>query len=30
MYAKLYEENIGIINGVASEWLIELVRVWFV
>lgn len=22
-YAKLYEENIGLINGVASEWLID-------
>ena len=23
-YAKLYEENIGLINGVVGEWLIEL------
>ncbi|GAA0106529.1 DnaD domain protein [Paraclostridium sordellii] len=23
-YAKLYEENIGLINGIASEWLIEV------
>lgn len=23
-YAKLYEENIGIINGVCAEWLIEI------
>ncbi|MEG2787932.1 MAG: DnaD domain protein [Romboutsia sp.] len=24
MYAKLYEENIGLINGIASEWLVEV------
>ena len=24
MFKKLYEQNIGLVNGVAAEWLIDI------